>query len=225
MSSRRTPRRARRTISTALAALLSLLACSVDTVSPDALDLVVAVRDPATDFAALRTFAMPDTIVHLSEVVTSIEDVPISRAHDAEILRLVAENFEARGYVRETNPRVNRPDFIVLVGAVASEHFVAYASYPWYDWWGFYPGFAYYSGFSADYGVFYPWAGTVGGYAWRQGTVIVDAIDARVVDTTAKRVRSMWVGALNGVLNDSNASARLESGIDDMFTLSPYLRR
>lgn len=200
--------------------------CTEKTVSPDALDLVVAVRDPGVDFSALRTFAMPDTVIHLSDVVTSIDPVPIPREQDALILELVAQNFEARGYVRETNPRVNRPDFIVLVGATASDHFVAYQSYPWFSWYGFYPGFAYFPGFTPAYGILYPWAGSIGGYAWRQGTVLVDAIDARVVDTTALRIRSMWVGALNGVLTgDTDASERLESGIDDMFTLSPYLHR
>jgi hypothetical protein len=228
-ASPRTIGAARHTLSAlllAFAAALSSGSCTEGTVPPEALDLVVAVRDTAADFASLRTFAMPDTVIHLADVVTTIDDVPISRAYDDLILASVARNFEARGYVRESNPRANRPDFIVLVAAVASDHFVAYTTYPWYSWWGFYPGFAYYPGFDPAYGIFYPWAGSVGGYAWTQGTVIADAIDARVVDTDEKQIRSLWVGALNGVLSGSgDATARLESGIDDMFTLSPYLRR
>src|SRR4051812_1568654 len=123
----------------------ALIVTCVETPLPPVgeLDVVLALRDDTVNFQAVRTFAMPDTIVHLEEG-TSFVSTPIPRTFDAQILAQVAKNFEERGYVRELAPATHRPDLVVLVAATASTQVTAWASYPWYGAWGFYSGWGFY---------------------------------------------------------------------------------
>ena len=223
---RRWWRRAAPLLPSALAT--ALIATCVETPLPPVgeLDVVLALRDDTVNFQTIRTFAMPDTIVHLEEG-TSFVSTPISRTFDAQILASVARNFEGRGYVRELAPATNRPDLVVLVAATASTNVTAWASYPWFGAWGFYPGWGFYGGFTPAWGVAYPWAPIGGGiFVWRSGTLLVDAIDARRIDVATQQINSVWGGAMNGVLQgDDSGGQRVLDGIDEMFVLSPYLHR
>jgi len=204
---------------------LLAVACSDATVSTAGeLDVVLALRDDTVNFQAVERFAMPDTVIHLDEII-DIGGAPVTREFDAEILARVAQNFESRGYVRELSPQTHRPDLVVLVAVTASTHVTAWVSYPWYSAWGFYPGWGFYSGFSPTWGVAYPWAPVASAFVWRSGTLIVDAIDARRIDVVARQVHSVWGGAMNGVLDGTSAQSRVLGGIDEMFVLSPYLHR
>jgi uncharacterized protein DUF4136 len=204
---------------------LLIAACSDTTLPPAGeLDVVLALRDDTVNFQAIERFAMPDTVLHLDEII-NVGGAPVTRQFDAEILDQVAKNFEARGYVRELSPQTSRPDVVVLVAVTASTQVTAWVSYPWFSTWGFYPGWGFYSGFSSVWGVTYPWAPVASAFVWRSGTLLVDAIDARNIDVEAKQIHSVWGAALNGVLNGESPEARLVTGIDKMFVLSPYLHR
>jgi Domain of unknown function (DUF4136) len=221
-------RRRRRAAGAILAALVAAgPACYPGRIMDVAqLDVVAALHGDTVDFGALRTFAMPDTVVHLTEQLGAA-DIPVSRAFDALILSEVASNFEARGYVRELAPAQHRPDFIVLVAVTASVQVDAWVSYPWFAWWGFYPGWAFFPGFTPAWGINYPWSGVVSAFAWTQGTLIVDMIDLRNIDPQRREIHSLWAGALNGVIDAASGvppEQRLTSGINQMFELSPYLR-
>lgn len=203
-------------------------ACYTGTVTDvSELDVVAALHGDTALLAGARTYAMPDTVVHLKTTLSGQETVPVSRAFDAQILADVARNLEALGFLRELAPREHRPDVVVLVGVTATKEVEAWVSYPWFGWWGFYPGWGFFPGWNASWGIAYPWAGAVSAYTWTQGTLIVDMVDTRNFDVAAQRIHSVWAGALNGVLeaDSPNASARLENGINEMFRLSPYLKR
>ena len=192
------------------------------------LDVVAALHADTTRLDGVRTYAMPDTVVHRASTLGGRETVPVSRAFDAQILADVARNLEALGFVRELQPQSNRPDVVVLVTVAATQEIDAWVSYPWFGWWGFYPGWTFFPAFSASWGISYPWAGSVSAYTWTQGTLIVDMVDTRSPDIANLKISSVWAGALNGVLQSdtpSGASERLQNGIDEMFRLSPYLQR
>jgi Domain of unknown function (DUF4136) len=205
--------------------LTAVVAACTDATVPSVgdLDVVLAVRDDTVNFQAISTFAMPDTVLHLDELL-GIGGPVLDRSHDAEILAQVALNFEQRGYQRELDPANHRPDLIVLVMATASTQVSAWVSYPWFSFWGFYPGWAFFPGFTTAWGVTYPWAPVASAFVWRQGTLLVDAIDTRRIDVQAKHINSVWAGAVNGVLQqDPSQPNRVVVGIDEMFVLSPYL--
>ena len=191
------------------------------------LDVVAALHGDTARLDGVRTYAMPDTVLHRSSTLGGQETVPVSRAFDAQILADVARNLEALGFVRELQPESHRPDVVVLVTVTATQEIDAWVSYPWFGWWGFYPGWTFFPAFSASWGISYPWAGSVNAYTWTQGTLIVDMVDARSPDVANLRISSLWAGALNGVLQSDSPSGseRIQNGIDEMFRLSPYLQR
>jgi len=213
----------RRTLGLSALAMLAVECTDTTVPSIGDLDVVLAVRDDTVNFQAMSTFAMPDTVLHLDELL-GIGGPVLDRSQDAEILNQVATNFEQRGYVRVLDVTNHRPDLIVLVMATASTNVSAWVSYPWFSFWGFYPGWAFFPGFTTAWGVTYPWAPVASAFVWRQGTLLVDAIDTRRIDVAAKHINSVWAGAVNGVLEaDPSQPNRLIGRIDEMFILSPYL--
>ena len=186
------------------------------------LDIVATFHDPDADFAANRTYVIPDSVIHLGEILDIEDNIELDREHDELILSEVADNLEALGYVEELDPENNPPDVIVLVAAVASENWIAYVSYPWWGYWGWYP---YWPCCGPGWGIGYPWAPVVGTTSYEAGTVFVDMVDPDVVDVENEVLGTLWVGALNGILGSSSATTatRLSDGINQMFAQSPYL--
>jgi len=178
-------------------------------------DSVTTQHDPAADFASLRTYAMPDSIMELPVTDTPLLD----HSNDATIVARVAANLDARGWTR-VDPATIAPDVDVVVYASLGPSLL-YVSYPFFD--GF-PGWAGFAGYDNSWGVFYPWSRPGRRVLIEQGSVRVDMLDARNPDTANKVLRSLWSVAVNGVPS-SNASnlQRVEQGIDDAFAQSPYL--
>ena len=103
---------------------------------------VVTFRDTKFDFTHLQTFAMPDTVVHFAPVDRhGVESAaPTIRRFSSR----VRADFLARGYTETRIPH-DDPDFVVLVGATATQNYNAYVGYSWYGDWGFYPGWGWYA--------------------------------------------------------------------------------
>ena len=182
---------------------------------------VAAFADSMVDFGALHTFSMPDTVVHFAPRSGTALAVP--RTFDQDILDQVRENLIARGYV-EVRPDSVAPDFIVLVGATASEQQIAWVSYPWYSVWGFYDGFdSLASDFNASWSIVYPWGSAVTLTSYPRGTIVVDLIPRLSVNPLGRTVNSAWAGVATTILNGTTTSASITAAIDQMFTLSPYL--
>lgn len=204
-----------------------LVACDANRItSAEQLDIVAAFRDTAVDFGAIATYAMPDSVVHLTADPENEPPAGVTRRFDELILARVQANLDERGYVRELDPAVNEPDVTVLVGAIATTRFISWVSYPWFAWWGFYPAFE--SGpFDPSWGIAYPWAGVITAFEYDTGTIVIEMLDARDIDPDDPRLNALWGSAMNGILSGSDEAiaARVTASIDEAFALSPYLRR
>jgi hypothetical protein len=212
---------------TALAATFTMAACDDDDelliIDPVPITgAVAAFADSTVDFGALQTFAMPDTIVHFAPATGTPLAVP--RTFDETILDRVRNDFLARGYVDVTGAENVQPDFVVLVGATATENRAAFVSYPWYASWGFFAGWGWYApGFDNSWTIVYPWAPHVTVASYPRGTLIVELIPTLSVNPLNQSVNAAWAGVATAVLNGQGTDARLNAAIDQMFNLSPYL--
>jgi hypothetical protein len=187
-------------------------------------DVVVTRYDSTADFGAISTYAMPDSVVHL---IGDGEVREVNRLFDSLILQTVSDNMAARGYTREMDPENNAPDAIVLVSVTSSNIYAVASYYPYWDYWGWYPGWGYYPGYGPGWGISYPWYPyPTAVYSYSTGSVLIDMVDADSQDDAEQLVSSIWLGGMNGVLNDTQESleARIESGIDQCFSQSPYLQ-
>jgi hypothetical protein len=177
-------------------------------------DVVVTVFDNKFNFGAVGTYAMPDSIFHLTDDPDNPDSDLISRKNDAEILALVESNFENRGYTK-VDPGAS-PDFQVLVAVTAVEVWGVYSYYPWYPW---YPGYPW-------YGWYYP--PTVGAsYQYTLGTLIIQMGEFfEEIPGEGETRTAYWMAAMNGVMDDTeqNRARRLTDGINQSFTQSPYLK-
>lgn len=215
-SSRRIPRLAGFGAWIAVASVAVLGSCYPgDQLTVDESDVVVTLFDGSEDFASKQSYAMPDSIIHL--VAEGAQD-RISRDFDAEILAQVASNMNGIGFTRQTDPAL--ADVIMLV-AVTAQNEVGYTGYPWGGSWGWY--YPYPPGWGWGW---YPWYG--GGstlYTYRVGTVFMQMLDPARADSTEAKVPTVWIGALNGLVEGTQAEIedRVVGGINQAFAQSPYL--
>ena len=61
-------------------------------------DVVASFYDESTDFASKRTYAMPDSVVHVGE------SEEISRQFDQQILGRITQNLQTLGYTEAATP-------------------------------------------------------------------------------------------------------------------------
>lgn len=207
-------------IAVTAAASLHLAACTPNSgITVQESDVVATVYDKDVNFGAIKTFAMPDTIIHMEGADSTL----LTREADEEILALVAANFEARGYERVFEGAPNPPDVAVLCQATAGSYYSLYSSYPWYGWGGYYPGW----GWGGGWGWYYPPSWGVS-YSYSLGTLIVTMGDPDEIsdDPETPTVPAYWTGTINGILDDKTSSLRSRVGnaINQMFEQSPYLR-
>jgi len=173
-------------------------------------DIVATFKEDANDFQAYKidgaTYFMPDSVKRILDNVGGISSEV--GAYDQAALDEIENQMTAYGYTRVMNPQ--NADVFINVGVTSSENVVYYPGY-WYGWYGWY----------------YPWYG-YGGYAYSYttGTLFVTMIDKSKIDEVNKITGAVWAGAINGLLEDTNANtaARVISSIDKMFEQSPYLK-
>jgi hypothetical protein len=181
---------------------------------------VATFHDPNFNFATLTTFALPDTVVHL----TPVNGVPldVSRAFDQATIAQVRSNLLARGYTQAAAGTL--PTFVVLVGATATDNYPAFVSYPWFSVWGFFPAWAVISpSFSSAWGIVYPY-GITGVTTYARGTLLVDLIPTASVNTGNQQIKSAWTGVGTSILLQAGVTqAVINAAIDEMFAQSPYL--
>jgi hypothetical protein len=207
------------------AASVALSACypSPGGVTVDDLDVVATVFNPEVTFSGYRTFAMPDSVVHLLPEDADPDDDNISRAFDELILREVAKGLVDMGYTRVLEPDPNDPPDLYAFVNVTTTQWAGYVGYPWWGGWGWYPGYP--PGWGPGWGPGYPWYGGGAIYSYETGTLFVDLVDPERQDAPTLEIGTTWIGALNGLLESSSAgtSTRLTTGIRQMYTQSPYL--
>ncbi|MGD9400645.1 MAG: DUF4136 domain-containing protein [bacterium] len=180
-------------------------------------DVVVTLYDKETDYGSIRTYLMPDSVVHFQDPQNPGQS--LTHDYDDLILERVEYNLQAIGYRRESDPENEDPDIIVMVSATSSD-WQAY-SYPWlprWGWWGQWPGG------TTDWYYQSPYYGSGGVYTFSTGTLLIDMGDIREADEE-EEMKGIWTAAMNGVLMEeaSGAPQRLVDFIDRAFSQSPYL--
>jgi len=164
-------------------------------------DIVATYFDKEADFSTKLTFAMPDEIIRLDDEGNPISDPGIN---DQLAINRIKSNLDQAGFTEITNPDsiTNVPDVLVIAFANQSTWVSGGCYSSWYSW--YYP--------------YYGWCYPVY-YTYDIGTVLIVMIDP------SESRNALWVAALNGILEDTNAGIadRLTDGIDQAFTQSPYL--
>ena len=174
-------------------------------------DTVTTLFRSTTDFGALQTYDLVDTVIH---IVAPGEPDNVPRTYDALIRSLVRQNLNARGYVEEANPTVNPPDFIVAIAARVGENTYIYGGC-YGGWWGYYP--PYWPG----YGWCWPYAGS---YTFEVGTLLIAFVTGPDAHATAQTVQPSWLAGVNGLLQGAGVQQQITEDINQAFTQSPYLR-
>ncbi|TDI76934.1 MAG: DUF4136 domain-containing protein [Bacteroidetes bacterium] len=209
-----------------LTASLAMSACypSSGGLSVEDLDVVATVYDPEVDFSNYRTFAMPDSVVHLLPDDADPDDDNISRSFDELILREVAQGLTDLGYVRVLEPDPDNPPDLYAFVSISTTQWAGYVGYPWWGGWGWYGGYP--PGWGPGWGPGYPWYGGGVVYSYETGTLFVDLVDPERQDAPTREIGTTWIGALNGLLENSSAgtATRLNTGIRQMYEQSAYLK-
>ena len=202
----------------ALAALLASCTPETGLKTAEDYDVVVTLYDREADFGSIRTYLMPDSIVHFEDPQSPGKE--LSRDYDDLILERVEYNLQAIGYRKETDPDDNDPDIIVMVSATSSQwQALNYSWLPRWGWWGQWPGS------TTDWYFQSPYYGRGSVYSFSTGTLLIDMGDVRDADGDAEDMDGIWTAAMNGILTEesSNAPQRLVDFIDRAFDQSPYL--
>jgi hypothetical protein len=166
-------------------------------------DIVATFYDKEADFSTMIKYAMPDEIIRLDDEGNPITDPGVN---DQLALNTIKENLDQAGFTEITDPDTSdpstTPDVLVIAFANQSTWVSGGCYSSWYSW--YYP--------------YYGWCYPVY-YTYDIGTLLIV-----MVDPTESR-NALWVAALNGILEDTNAGIadRLTDGIDQAFIQSPYL--
>jgi hypothetical protein len=208
-----------------------------DSLTTEETDIVLTGYYDSVNFQSLKTYYMPDTVF---PIVDDGDDAdPIN--NQSQILATVASNMASYGWTRvEYAPDVPEPDVMIAVSAIITTNYTVGWWYPYYPGWGWGWGWGWYKEGSAERGTDY-WYGGWGGYyppgygwgyvpyysSYTTGTLLMEMTnpeDYRVINNdTVNPI--YWAGGLNGILGSTTTNtARVESGIDQAFEQSPYLK-
>jgi len=166
-------------------------------------DIVATFYDKEAEFSTLVKYAMPDEIIRLDDEGNPINDPGVN---DQLAINRIKSNLDQAGFTEITNPDsiTNIPDVLVIAFANQSTWVSGGCYSSWYSW--YYP--------------YYGWCYPVY-YTYDIGSLVIV-----MIDPTESR-NALWVAALNGILEDTNAgiAARVTDGIDQAFNQSPYLNK
>jgi hypothetical protein len=196
------------------AAAAALAACYPDNgFSQD--DAVVTVRNPSADFGSIRSYAIPDAVVHIDADGGTTHTAD---AVDQAILNELDVQMAQRGYTRENSPQTNPADVYLLPATGTFSVQAVYSYDPWTAW-GYWPGWDPYFGPGLAYG--YP---PVPSYEYDVGALVVLMLDRRDRSLTSRQVPVDWIAVVDGALkNPADLATRAVSGIQRAFAQSPYL--
>jgi hypothetical protein len=183
------------------------------------IDLVYTNYAPAFDFKAKRTFAMPDSVVKITGDNVNDPDGNgkpefVKSTYSTAIISSLKQQMQANGW--QLVDKNSNPDLLLLPSTMTTTNI-----YYYYDWW--YWGW-WYGGW---YGWYYP-----GGYyppyvtGYRSGSVFIQMVDRSTATPSNDNVAVVWSMILNGLAegDQTNISARIQSGIAQGFQQSPYLK-
>jgi len=173
------------------------------------LDLVYTNYDPACNFSAKHTYAIPDKIMKIDDDLINGGDPNfIKEPYATQLLDKINLNMTNNGWTK-VNKDAN-PD--VLLAPVAYELTTTYYyGGGYWDWW--------YGGW---YGWYYPYPVTT---SYTTGSLITTMLDPNDLSPDGK-IRAVWGFVINGLLEGTSAqfTERYSKGINQAFTQSPYLK-
>lgn len=181
------------------------------TVNTSDLDMVWTNYDDSKNFAAFKTYYVPDSII-LEDDVDPEDAIALQEYYD-QVLKEVNDNMATLNYTRVDSS--DNPDMGLGITIITrTTHVISY------NYWYYYPPYWGYPG----YGYYYPWGTYMGSY--EEGAVIIDLADLTNIDEENRKINAIWAALVGGVLTgDKNKviSSRLIAGIDQAFKQSPYL--
>jgi hypothetical protein len=223
---------ARRRGSTLLAAIAvvgvfgAMAACSDDNDIIIPAGSVVTFADSSFDFTTLHTFALADTVAHLTNI--GVNPVATTTAFDQTILSQVRADLLARGYTEVAEPSATRPDFVVLTGVSASDNYNAFITSNWFTYWGVSPVWTWLpGGVDPSWTIIYPWFNPGSVVTFQRSSLIVTIVPTTVVVNpliAQKEIRAVWAGVATSLLGQENITqTNVQNAINIMFQQSPYL--
>jgi len=174
------------------------------------LDTVTTTHDTSFDFAAARTYSLPDRVVVIGTPDAG-RPAPIDPAFETAILSTIDNEMSALGYTKVDIGA--GPDLLMTVGGLTVTNVDYYYGY-WCGYWGwYYPCYPYY----------YP--PVVGVSVYEVGTLIIDM--AKPQASTSQGLNGVWTAVLRGVLTGvkSTDQVRAINGISQAYIQSSYLGR
>ncbi len=170
------------------------------------LDVVLTHFQDDYDFESKNTYARPNAIVKITGNLQEGDDPEfIPDAAAALILAQIDKNMEALGWDK-VDVSAN-PDVLLAVASWETTTIFYYYDY-WYWWYGgYYPG----------------WGYPAYGGSYTTGTLFMTMIDPEEVGANGNAILQ-WTGGVNGILTGSYDATRVNKGIDQAFSQSPYLK-
>lgn len=200
-------------------------------------DTVITRKAKDYDYqSANGKYYMPDTIADLCEIdpdkfpigqagasgddgrLPDLDCNEITHKYDAAILEDIESHMTELGYERVSKEDAATADAALLVGAISSNHWVAYSWYPWYPYYPYYPYWG--------WGIYYPYYPTTSIVNYPTGTLSIELVSLKDIDPDQKLIPTIWSGTLSGLLaeGETTAATRINTGINQAFAQSPYLK-
>ena len=170
-------------------------------------DIAYTNYQPDFDFSNTYTYSLPEGVLLLDNREFDDEPEFIDPVFGDAILSKIRENLDAQGYIEVEDS--DSADLVVLPSAFDTDFVYTYNPgywcwyYPCWGWW--YPGYA--PGYISSY---------------TTGTVLIQMTYPSGLQDD--NVPVVWVGALNGLLqgSDANLVSRITSNIDQAFSHPPF---
>ncbi len=183
-------------------------------------DVVITQYRKTSDFSKYKTFAIIDSVFHLTGDTLKPDSEYLSRKYDNTIIKITTDNMIALGHTQVLNPpSPDSVDIVIYIAAKGTKVDQYYTG----SWWGggYYPDWGWGGGYYPGWG--YP--GYVGKTTYYVGTLFINYVD--VSKTVANSTITVeWHAILNGLLNSDSYSVtenRLEKQINQAFNQSAYL--
>lgn len=192
---------------------LFLASCSPNRVQYyEETDIVVTKYNESFDFNNNPTYAMPDSVVKITDDLVEGEDPHFIREpYNSQIIDRIEKNMTALGWSRVDNPELAS---LTLLPVSWTNTTVYY----WYDYWcWYYPS---YCGWGYDFNDDYMYPDDAYSESFTTGTLVMSLVDnsPNNIDPTI-----VWSGVINGLLSGAYSQERAAKGIDQAFDQSPYL--
>lgn len=175
-------------------------------------DIVATNHNSSYNFGTVTKYTILDSVVHYGED-------QVSHTYDSQILSKVKSEFNALGWEQVFDTTAN---VTVMLGTTSSTTMV-YGNSSWWDYYSWYPGWSYYPSYGSGWSWYYPYypSGYDYTYTYSTGSLVVILTDLKQGANSQLPVQ--WIAVMNGLMNSTDVSSRLNTAIHQAFVQSPYL--